>query len=60
MAKVLPENTGLKSASVVQVIRTTETRGDGESTIFRIVTKFWDFDGNILAENDPCPDARIT
>lgn len=38
---------------VVQVIKVTAARGDGHSTIVREVVQFWDFDGNLLAENGP-------
>ena len=43
------------SARVVQVIETTSMRGEGtEQDMSRVVTQYWDFDGNLLAESDPC------
>ena len=47
---------GTKSAKVVQVIETRALRGSGknESDMCREVKQYWDFDGNLLAENDPC------
>lgn len=46
---------GTDSARVIQVIETTALRGAGiEKNMSRIVTQYWDFDGNLLAENDPC------
>lgn len=42
-----------RKVEVVQVIKVTAARGDGKSTIVREVVQFWDFDGNLLAENDP-------
>lgn len=46
---------GTDSARVIQVIETKSIRGDGAANdVCRIVTQYWDFDGNLLAENDPC------
>lgn len=47
---------GTDSARVIQVIETTALRGTGidESDMCREVRQYWDFDGNLLAENDPC------
>ena len=47
---------GTDLARVVQVIETQALRGSGQSEadLCRIVTQYWDFDGNLLAENDPC------
>ena len=46
---------GTDSARVVSVIETQALRGSGtERDKCRIVTQYWDFDGNLLAENDPC------
>lgn len=46
---------GTDSARVIQVIETKSIRGEGTaSDLCRIVTQYWDFDGNLLAENDPC------
>lgn len=43
------------SAQVIQVIKTESMRGEGtQEDLCRIVTQYWDFDGNLLAENDPC------
>ena len=45
---------GTDSAKIVQVIETTAARGDGtEEWPSRRVVQYWDFDGNLLAENDP-------
>jgi len=45
---------GTSSAEVVQVIKTTATIGSGtHEDALRVVTQFWSFDGNLLAENDP-------
>lgn len=49
-----------RKVEVVQVIRVAATRGDGRSTIVREVVQFWDFDGNLLAENDPCAGGKDT
>ncbi len=46
---------GTDSARVIQVIETTALRGGGtEDDKCRQVKQYWDFDGNLLAENDPC------
>lgn len=46
---------GTDNARVVQVIETTALRGIGtEEDSCRLVTQYWDFDGELLAENDPC------
>lgn len=47
---------GTNSARVIQVIETKAKRGSGayESDMCREVTQYWDFEGNLLAENDPC------
>ena len=45
---------GTDSAQVIQVIKTKSMRGVGtDEDLCRIVTQYWDFDGNLLAENDP-------
>lgn len=45
---------GTDSAQVIQVIKTESMRGVGtDEDLCRIVTQYWDFDGNLLAENDP-------
>lgn len=44
---------GTQCAEVIQVIRTKENVGDGtEKDPARIVIRYWDFEGNLLAEND--------
>ena len=44
---------GTQCAEVIQVIRTKESVGDGtEKDPVRIVIRYWDFEGNLLAEND--------
>lgn len=46
---------GTDSARVVRVIVTESLRGEGtQKDLCRTVTQYWDFDGNLLAENDPC------
>lgn len=45
---------GTDCARVVQVIETVSKRGIGtEKEPARVVTQYWDFEGNLLAENDP-------
>lgn len=45
---------GVKGAKVIQVIETTAMRGFGtEKDPARVVTQYWDLDGNFLAEMDP-------
>lgn len=45
---------GTDSARVIQVIETNALRGDGtQDDPCRIVKQYWDFDGILLAENDP-------
>lgn len=44
---------GTDSAQVIQVIKTESLRGEGtKEDPCRIVTQYWDFDGNLLAESD--------
>lgn len=46
---------GTDNARVIQVIETTALRGEGtEEDKYREVKQYWDFDGKLLAENDPC------
>lgn len=47
---------GTDGARVIQVIETRSLRGTGlnENDMCREVKQYWDFDGNLLAENDPC------
>lgn len=48
---VRPE--GTKSAKVIRVIETKAERGLGtEKDPVRVVTQYWDFEGNFLAEMD--------
>lgn len=45
---------GTDSAKVIQVIVTESLRGEGtREDLSRVVTQYWDFEGNLLAENDP-------
>lgn len=45
---------GTDSARVILVIETTSLRGEGtEQDPCRAVIQYWDFKGNLLAENDP-------
>jgi len=44
---------GIDSARVIQVIETRSLRGEGtEKDPCRIVKQYWDFEGNLLAEDD--------
>ena len=46
---------GTDSAQVIQVIKTESLRGEGTNEdMCRIVKQHWSFDGELLAENDPC------
>lgn len=46
---------GTDAARVIQVIETISLRGDAtEEDKCREVKQYWDFEGNLLAENDPC------
>lgn len=47
---------GTDNARVIQVIETRSLRGTGidDQDMCREVKQYWDFDGNLLAENDPC------
>ena len=45
---------GTDSAKIIEVIETTSVRGSGEANdLHRIVTQYWDSEGNLLAEKDP-------
>lgn len=46
---------GTDNARVIQVIETTALRGEGtEEDKCRQVKQYWNFNGELLAENDPC------
>ena len=47
---------GTDGARVIQVIETMALRGTGEdeNDMCREVRQYWSFDGELLAENDPC------
>lgn len=46
---------GTNSARVIQVIETMALRGEGtENDKCREVKQYWDFEGKLLAESDPC------
>ena len=46
---------GTDLARVIQVIETRSLRGEGtEEDKCREVKQYWDFEGNLLAENDSC------
>lgn len=48
-------------AKVIQVIETDTLRGKGvEGDVYRRVMQYWTFDGELLAENDPCITERPT
>lgn len=52
---------GTDSVRVLQVIETKAMRGEGtEKDLCRCVTQYWDFEGNLLAENDPCITESVT
>ncbi len=52
---------GTDSAKVIQVIKTEALRGEGtEDDLCRMVTQYWDFVGNLLAENDSCVTESVT
>lgn len=45
---------GMASARVIQVIETVSRVGSGtREDPVRLITQYWDFDGNRLACNDP-------
>lgn len=45
---------GTYSARMISVIETKSLRGRGtKDDMCRIVTQYWDFEGNLLAEHDP-------
>lgn len=53
MGNVRPR--GTDNARVIQVIETKSVRGVGTNEDkCRPVIQYWDFEGNLLAENDPC------
>lgn len=47
---------GTDGARVIQVIETKALKGTGidESDMCREVKQYWDFEGHLLAESDPC------
>ena len=46
---------GTDEARIICVIETKSLRGEGtETDKCRIVTQYWDLNGNLLAESDPC------
>lgn len=46
---------GTDSARVIQIIETVALRGEGsKEDMCRNVIQYWDFEGNLLAENDAC------
>lgn len=52
---------GTDSARVIQVIVTEALREKGTNEdLCRLVTQYWDFEGNLLAENDPCITESVT
>ena len=47
----------MSECKVIQVIKTTLlSRGDGEETTYRKITQYWDFEGKLLFEHDPCDE----
>lgn len=52
---------GTDSARVIQVIETKAMRGDGtDKDMCREVVQYWDFEGKLLAEKDPCITESVT
>lgn len=50
---------GTDFARVIQVIETVSVRGKGtEEDMCRPVKQYWSFDGELLAENDPCSEEK--
>jgi hypothetical protein len=48
-----------RAARVVEVIETRAVRGHGtEDDLIREVAQYWSRAGEMLAENDPCPNRR--
>ena len=48
---------GTDSAKVIQVIETTSLRGSGtDNDPIRAVRQIWNFNGELIAENDPFID----
>lgn len=46
---------GTDTARVIQIIETIALRGEGiENDKCREVKQYWDFEGKLLAEYDPC------
>jgi hypothetical protein len=46
---------GTDSAKVIQVIETLSLRGRGtEEDPVRAISQYWNFEGELLAERDPC------
>lgn len=55
--RIMVRPRGTDSARVIQVIETVTLRGIGtEEDKCREVKQYWDFDGNLLAEYDPCKE----
>ncbi len=45
----------IQDVEVLQVIRTRLlARGDGETTYIRRIEQYWDMEGNLIWEVDPC------
>jgi hypothetical protein len=53
--------TGCYSAEVIQVIKTETAIGNGtREAPCRILTQYWDFDGNLLASVDPVASGLVS
>ena len=52
----------MDTVKVIEVVETALTRrGDGvEGSPIRVITQYWDRDGNLLAERDPLPEDNTT
>lgn len=44
---------------VMQVIQSEVIRGDGHGTVLRKVVQYHTMEGELLAENDPCPNDKV-
>ncbi len=51
----------MSSARVIQIIETKSTRGKGtDADPVRVVTQYWDFDGNLICEKDAIRELERT
>ena len=45
--------TEIRKVEIVEVIKITSTRGNGETEVFREIVSYWSPQGILLAEVDP-------